>query len=70
MKKAYKCFVRWTHSDKNYLSEFAVETDKGSIWLHSDIARRYNQQFRYTIDGGLLGIDIEEITDEKETEQK
>ncbi|PDY08460.1 hypothetical protein COM83_32125 [Bacillus cereus] len=62
--KTYKCFVRWSNADKEYLSEFIVKTENSMSWLHEDIANSYNKQFRYLLDGRLLGIEIEEIAEE------
>ncbi|WP_159146560.1 hypothetical protein [Bacillus mycoides] len=59
--KKYKCFVRWSHANKDRLSEFTVETDNGVSWLHSDITKSYNNQLRYTIDGKLINVEVEEI---------
>ncbi|EJR03177.1 hypothetical protein II1_03057 [Bacillus cereus MC118] len=57
----YRCYVRWTSGGKGYLSNFTTETDKGSSWLHSDITKSYNNQLRYTIDGKLINVEVEEI---------
>jgi len=63
LKNTYKAFVRWSHANKEYLSEFSVETEHSESWLRNDIARSYNQQFEYTIDGRLLGIEVERIVE-------
>ncbi|PFJ81723.1 hypothetical protein COI95_07340 [Bacillus cereus] len=54
----YEVYVRWTNSNKEYLSSFTTETDKGVTWLYNDIANSYERQFRYLLDGKLIGIDI------------
>ncbi|PEE18280.1 hypothetical protein CON53_09160 [Bacillus cereus] len=61
--KAYKCFVRWSNGNNEYLSEFTVSTENSMSWLYEDIAKSYNNQFRYLLDGRLLGIEIEEIAE-------
>ncbi|MBJ7988133.1 hypothetical protein JDS94_29815, partial [Bacillus cereus] len=49
--KAYKCFVRWSNGNNEYLSEFTVETKNSESWLYEDIAKSYNNQFRFLLDG-------------------
>ncbi|PYD97098.1 hypothetical protein CR195_019760 [Bacillus cereus] len=57
----YRCYVRWTHSGREYLSEFTTETANSEEWLIQDITKCYNKQFRYTIDGKLIGVELERM---------
>ncbi|EJQ42383.1 hypothetical protein IEE_03948 [Bacillus cereus BAG5X1-1] len=59
--KAYKCFVRWSNGNNEYLSEFTVETKNSESWLYEDIAKSYNNQFRFLLDGKLINVEVEEI---------
>lgn len=57
----YRCYVSWTHSGREYLSEFTTETANSEEWLIQDITKCYNKQFRYTIDGRLIGVELERM---------